>query len=120
MAGQYFDKEGKEITLIEWAKLFEDRDYQRIRHSDLGGVSVSTVWLGIDHNWGQQGPPVIFETMVFGHYEEEFMVRYCTEDEAIIGHIAVVEQVLAEFPSDAEAATAAKAAQAIATDLERQ
>ena len=29
------------------------------------GLEVSTVFLGINHNWSDRGPPVLFETMVF-------------------------------------------------------
>ncbi|WP_166903861.1 hypothetical protein [Mycobacterium sp. DL440] len=29
-------------------------------------VVVSTVWLGLNHSFTDDGPPIIFETMVFG------------------------------------------------------
>jgi len=29
-------------------------------------ITVSTVFLGIDHNWSRSGDPILFETMVFG------------------------------------------------------
>lgn len=30
------------------------------------GCEVSTVFLGLDHSWTPGGPPLVFETMVFG------------------------------------------------------
>lgn len=42
-------------------------DPHRVAFDDLGsGLSVSTVFIGIDHNFLRGGPPLIFETMVFG------------------------------------------------------
>lgn len=52
-----------EPDLITWAKWFEKAK----RHAGLttvGRYKISTVFLGLDHNWGL-GPPVVWETMVF-------------------------------------------------------
>lgn len=38
--------------------------YQRVGLTEVDGIGISTVWLGMDHGW-RGGPPVIFETMVF-------------------------------------------------------
>lgn len=58
------------------------------------GVSVvSTVFLGCDHNWSGEGPPVLFETMVFGGPLDEEQVRYCTLAEARAGHSLLCAQV---------------------------
>lgn len=72
---------------------------------------VSTVFLGIDHSFSEDGPPVLFETMVFLNVEEDetdpsittgeidgnvygmrdqYMQRYCTWPEAFSGHWRVV------------------------------
>jgi hypothetical protein len=50
---------------------------------------VSTVYLGMNHQWGD-GPPLIFETMVFGGDEGEPCWRYSTEEQARAGHDRVV------------------------------
>lgn len=48
----YYDKEGKPIDLFRFAELFQDLEYRRIGHTELeGGISVSTVWLGLDHSF---------------------------------------------------------------------
>lgn len=66
------------------------------------GVTVSTVFLVLDHNFSGKGPPVLFETMVFGKKAEgqaetihdQECARYCTWDEAKAGHKKMVNKVL--------------------------
>jgi hypothetical protein len=48
-------------------------------------VYVSTVFLGLDHSFGE-GPPQLFETMIFGGEHDEYQERYSTWDEAEAGH----------------------------------
>jgi hypothetical protein len=96
----HYDREGRPISFEEWGRLFEDREYQRVARWERNGILVSTVWLGIDHAFGA-GPPVIFETMVFGPHgmsDELDQVRYCTEAEARAGHDVVVARVAAGRP----------------------
>ena len=59
------------------------------------GVQVSTVFLGIDHNWTGQGRPILFETMVFGGGEvwEDVQQRYRTWQEAQEGHAIICQLV---------------------------
>ena len=98
----YYDKTGKPISFEEWAPLFEDKSYQIIRQTKLpdGGL-VSTVWLGLNHNYGG-GPPAIFETMafwpvtkddLFGVGAERRCLRYATIAEARRGHAATVKEL---------------------------
>lgn len=48
---------------------------------------VSTVFLGMDHNW-YGGEPLLFETMVFsnGDWGDLYCRRYSNYDDAITGH----------------------------------
>jgi hypothetical protein len=93
-----FDKAGQPITREEWARLKFDAesrkvsDYARIGLDEWDDVRVSTVWLGMDHQFGD-GPPLIFETMVFGGPLDDYQWRYVTEAEAIAGHDQVVAKV---------------------------
>ncbi len=48
-----------------WANQF-DTDNRRVALTQDGEISVSTVFLGVDHNYCAGGPPLLFETMVFG------------------------------------------------------
>jgi len=78
--------------VIEWGKFFQDSDRRRVARTEIGDVLVSTVFLGIDHRWGD-GPPLIFETMVFGGELDQEMDRYSTWEEAIKGHETMVKRV---------------------------
>lgn len=85
----YYDREGRPIEQDEWIELFgrDNWDYKRVAATEVGQIHVSTVWLGMDHNWGG-GPPLIFETMAFGpgSWSELLAARYSTEAEARAGH----------------------------------
>jgi hypothetical protein len=80
---------------LEWAKWFETAD-RTVKKSKIGDAEISTVFLGLDHNWGL-GPPVLFETMIFGGRFDEDQDRYCTWDEAIKGHDCAVEKVKEKY-----------------------
>lgn len=115
----YYDREGKSIDLHEWSRLHSDIEYKRVLSTVVGDKQVSTVWLGLNHNWGD-GPPEIFETMVFpkDSLDEEFCERYATEAEAVAGHHRVVAHVYGTFPSDDEAQAAARRTARIAAELQ--
>ena len=101
----YYNRQGWPISLFEWAQLREVPDYFRIAEDyigrDDGGMDrVSTVWLGLNHNfWG--GVPIIFETMIFWfwpnqHTEDQDQWRYPTEEAALAGHdqaVALVKEL---------------------------
>lgn len=60
---------------------------------------VSTVWLGLDHRYGD-GPPLIYETMVFRledgkqpTFEDIYSERYSDRKEAADGHARVVAMI---------------------------
>jgi hypothetical protein len=57
------------------------------------GVCVSTVFLGSDHGWGD-GPPVLWETMIFGGDRNEDCERYCSLKESLDGHNKIVSDLL--------------------------
>ena len=72
-------------TLAEWGEMIQDINSRQVARSELGEISVSTVFLGLNHNWGD-GPPLLFETMIFDGEHDEEKWRYATWDEAIAGH----------------------------------
>jgi hypothetical protein len=76
--------------------LLSDVKYKRVAETTLAdGKWVSTVWLGLDHRFLGEGPPVIFETMVFsakGNGDGLHQERYSTEKEAVEGHARMVEK----------------------------
>ncbi len=86
--------------LRPWAEWYEThRDEKRVAETTLpSGVWVSTVFLGIDHQWGD-GPPLLFETMVFpshGDFSELDCERCSTWEEAEAQHAAMVAKFSAE------------------------
>lgn len=96
----YYDRKGRQIGMMDWARLHEDRDYLVVAQHWVRGWMVSTVWLGIDHGFSTMfsgGPhvPVIFETMIFAPGDvrlggdddlDEYQERYATEEAAQAGH----------------------------------
>jgi hypothetical protein len=78
-------KPKKEPNLMKWAKWFEDGHNRVVKVDSKDGVRVSTVFLGLDHQFGK-GKPLLYETMIFGGAHDEFMNRYSTQKEAIEGH----------------------------------
>lgn len=101
----HYDREGHPIDLDQWADLFGNDDYRRVAEDRIAGMWVSTVWLGIDHNFRPDDPPLIFETMVFDHSEHgERLVeldcgRYPSEAAAVAGHTEVVADLRAMVES---------------------
>jgi hypothetical protein len=97
----YYDRKGKAIgSAIEWALLHDEFDYTVVRQTHTAnGYLVSTVWLGLDHSFRDDSPPIIFETMVFkdldnAHHGREHgdMARYATEQAARIGHERILHR----------------------------
>lgn len=84
--GDYYDRQGQPLTVLEWARLFENRTYAVIQQNGFKNLFLSTVWLGINNNFFGRGPPVIFETMIFWGDEPGPMWRYCTEAAARRNH----------------------------------
>src|SRR5215472_16276275 len=76
-----------------WARWMEESD--RVVFRDEAGASVvSTVFLGVDHAFLRQGPPLLFETMVFTDgMAEDTQERCSTWLEAEQQHRQVLETV---------------------------
>jgi hypothetical protein len=69
--------------ILEWGRTFCGPEKFLARDA-VGGVTVSTIFLGIASNIF--GPPLLFETMVFGGQHDRAQNRYETYDEALAGH----------------------------------
>lgn len=70
--------------VLEWARWFESTD-RHVAKDEFGDIRVSTVFLGLNHAFGD-GPPLWFETMIFGGPADLYQDRYTTWDEAERGH----------------------------------
>lgn len=103
MSVDFYDRFGKPMPDDWWDKKkygHQFRSWQtdkRVGNTVVGDVTVSTVWLGLDHQHGS-GPPLIFETMTFGGEYDQEMQRYSTEEDAMRGHLNVVDRLRAGKP----------------------
>lgn len=87
-------------SLHEWATVNEARHEQatqgddpwRVKRETVGEFDISTVFLGLDHSWGD-GPPLLFETMIFGGEHDGYQDRCSTWAEAEAMHAKAVEHV---------------------------
>jgi hypothetical protein len=103
MIGHYIleGREPKPVTMLQWAVWFGRRQYNRQRivaQTQIApGLTVSTVFLGLDHNFSGKGPPLLFETMVFNDYGAGDCWRWATWGAAEAGHLDVVDQMEAKL-----------------------
>ena len=87
--GYALDPNGVHIPIFdyeEWARTFVTVD-RVVQQDDVNGYYVSTVFLGLDHNFFGVGDPILYETMVqtpTGAWTAQH--RYCTKVEALAGH----------------------------------
>lgn len=107
MFDKYYVLEGQEIKptslkgYVNWMGTDPER---HIGSTDVGGYWVSTVFLAIDHQFGD-GPPLLFETMVFAKDpttgKVDFMDLYCdrcsTYEEAVAMHDKAVDKTYRVF-----------------------
>ena len=73
-----------------------------VKQQDIDRFWVSTVFLTRDHNYSDEGPPIVFETMVFARKENgeldmggEYTDRCATYEEAEQMHKRVCDEVRA-------------------------
>ena len=99
-----YDRDGQPIPLEQMAMLRLDDHYATVQQDDLltpdgQTMWISTVWLGIDHNFERGGEPVIFETMIFVRgYEDEYCARYSTAQDAQRGHDEIIDMLRRGVP----------------------
>ena len=87
------------VEPFEWA-LWWERHYPRtedevahwicrVAHTVIGDARVSTVFLGIDHDFAKTGTPILYETMAF-NADGEYMCRHRNRHEALAYHDQMV------------------------------
>lgn len=76
--------------LMKWARAFETMD-RTVKRDTVNGVDVSTVFLGLDHSFGDGPPPILWETMIFGGPHDDYSERYASYDDAVVGHAKACE-----------------------------
>lgn len=93
-----------EPNTITWGRWFETADrivaqdtVYIVAQDTVLGVKVSTVFLGLNHNYGP-GPPLLWETMTFAVDSSRpeldgLQERYETKEAALAGHKAMLARV---------------------------
>lgn len=92
------DKSVSRCKLLEWAEQLEEmykKDTHHIGEDCVNNMRISTVWLGLDHQWVDGESPLLFETMIFkdNNFDSDYLERYSTYEQALEGHKKAVEWV---------------------------
>jgi hypothetical protein len=75
----------------EWFAWFEDINNRRVALTNISDeISVSTIFTGLDL-MPHEGPPLLFETEIFGGEYGGCRWGFATWDEAKIGHQIIAE-----------------------------
>ena len=87
MSGYYILNDHNEPVechnLMQWGEWLQkaNRIVKQDKVGKVGEVLVSTVFFGLDHSFGS-GPPLLFETMIFGGERDGYQERCSTWAEA--------------------------------------
>jgi hypothetical protein len=95
----YFDFEGREISLDDWYPLWRrkgkiaDTTLDRTQNASGFSIQLSTIWTG--RSWGLEEPPLIYETMAFSldqpsRWDDIGCWRWATAADAAAGHERIV------------------------------
>jgi len=80
-----------EPDLARWSIWMNSAD-RHVAKDEIDGVCISTVFLGLDHNYFGEGLPVLWETMIFSHGRswaeglDEYQQWYTSLADAKAGH----------------------------------
>ena len=97
----FIDKYGKTISLDEWSKLVEDKEYRIVKQDHVGKYFISTIWNGMNTWEGHYLETALFDKSLkqksqFGDHEISTLImewRYPTIEWAIKGHQRIVESM---------------------------
>lgn len=98
MSGQFILKNGEPERcndLSAWGRFMSDDAARRVGRDEFDGGYVSTVFLGLDHNFSARGAPLLWETMIFGGPHDGWQDRYTSRADALAGHLKAVEMAQA-------------------------
>lgn len=85
--------------LMTWSNFFEDAKRRTVKQETVNDLWVSTVFLGLDHNFyfrenNEYYKPHVFETMIFkGVSSLNYQDRYSTWKEAEEGHQKAIQWI---------------------------
>lgn len=77
-----------------WGEFFANTNRRTVERTQIDSdIVVSTVFLGLDHSFVPNSPPVLFETLVFGGEHDGAMRRYYTWELAEQGHWQLIKEL---------------------------
>jgi hypothetical protein len=90
------DNHAIEVDWLTWAMWFDGGGNRTVGYTQINSeILVSTVFIGLDHRFAGSGPPILFETMVFGGPLDGEGGRYTSYDDAETGHRMMVAKARA-------------------------
>lgn len=100
--GRYIlDEHGEprpEPDMDRWAQWYEDSIHdlrRRVANDTVEGCRISTVFLALDHSFSDDGPPVLWETMIFGGPLDQRMWRCAgSREQAEAQHKEAIHQLM--------------------------
>jgi hypothetical protein len=82
--------------LLTWGRWMADHDTDRIvQQTEIEGRwSLSSIFLGLDHQHDPNRPPILWETMFFSEGgEADYQERHTTRQQALERHAAIAELI---------------------------
>jgi hypothetical protein len=80
-------------TSEQASALMLDITKRRVAHDIFGDVTISTVFVCLDHSTSEDNRPMLFETMIFGGKHDQYQTRCSTWAEAEAAHADAVALV---------------------------
>jgi hypothetical protein len=72
----------REPNMLAWGQWMETADCH-VNQTTIGVLWISTIFLGIDHNFFAGQPPRLFETIIFGFdHDDSYQTRCATWEQA--------------------------------------
>ena len=62
---------------LRWAEWFKTAD-RHVAKETIGGIRISTVFLGLDHGFDPDEAPILFESMCFAPVDEKDQIKTIT------------------------------------------
>ena len=73
----------------------ENIDRIRVMQQTIDGVTISTVFLGLDHSYTKDNTkPLLWETMIFEGKYDQYQERYHSFNDAVDGHFKALDLVI--------------------------